>query len=261
MLYVIAIFAMAILLAVAPIFIIMILFKITSKIFDDWLKQLVSASIMIVIIGILSAMLIMMVVDAFMALMTYGTCWDVLWDVNILGIQLFTIYWWIPQQDLSPFMNIGNYGFFLILALTYHNLVGYIPSLVDALAGAARRPISAAYNAFTTRAGDFYRETVAARIGDVVSYAATKGTDAADEAFKKKTGAKTGIFEGASKAISRTSDRAIGLQQSFEKRFGRSGAFEKSDMRGQDVPRTVDSSIIEAAKKAGKKYTGDIFSD
>lgn len=268
MLYIIAIFAMAILLAVAPIFITMILFKMTTRIFDDWLKQLVSAAIMVVIISILSAMLILMVVDAFMALMLYGTCWDLLWSVSVLGINIFEIYWWIPQQDLSPFMNLENYGFFLILAITYHHLVGYIPSLVDALAGAARQPISAAYNAFTQRAADFYREAVASRIGDVVSYLPRKGTEAADEAFKKKTGLKTGIFEGASKAVSSISNRTIGLQQAFEQRFGHSDSFEKVDIRGEhgkgkgggDIPRVVEGSM-EAAKNAAKKYTGKIFED
>lgn len=271
MLYIIAIFAMAVLLAVAPIFIVMILFKLTTKIFDDWLKQLVSAAIMIIIVAILAAMLLVLIVGSFTDLLSYGTCWDVLWPASIGSITLFTIYWWIPQQDLSSFLTFANYGYFIVIALVYHNLIGYIPALVDALAGAARRPISNAFNAFSGRAESFYRNTVASRLGDAVLYAPSKIAGEIDKKAKEQYFWKRGPIEATQRAYSKVVSRPYtALQSQFEQRFGdQSQSHEGTDLRaagridlsgGRKYEKEFARKVIEkGVQEKLNKYSAGVF--
>lgn len=271
MLYIIAIFAMAILLAVAPIFIVMILFKLTTKIFDDWLKQLVSAAIMIIIVAILSAMLLILIVGSITALLGYGTCWDVLWAPKILGFTLFSVYWWIPQNDLGNYLTFANYGYFIVIGLVYHNLVGYIPALVDALAGAARRPISNAFNAFSGRAESFYQNTIASRVGGVISYGPDQAAKWIDRKTKEKFELKKGVIE-RSRGYYRAGSRAIGTMQSqFEQRFGSySKSHDETQLRyagkldrskGPTVNPYTNEFVRQNVKDKIDKYSGDLFKD
>lgn len=272
MLYIIAIFAMAILLAVAPIFIVMILFKLTTKIFDDWLKQLVSAAIMIIIVSILAAMLLILIVGSLMELLGYGTCWDVLWAPKLLGFTLFSMYWWMPQDDLSNYLTFANYGYFIVIGLVYHNLVGYIPALVDALAGAARRPLSNAFNAFSGRAESFYQKTIASRLGGAISYGPDQAAKWADAKTKKHFKLKQGVIE-RSRSYYGAGSRAIGTMQSqFEQRFGgHSQSHDATELRhagkltkgggNQAVNPYTGEFVRQNVKDKIDKYSGDLFKD
>lgn len=124
-----------ILLAVAPLFIIMILFSITKTYFDSWLKQIISAALTLVISTAVLALMMGMFTGQLQAILHYRVCWDVFYQIgDPLDINF---YFWVPNSsDAEQALNSWNLLAFILFGMLFNSFSIQLAQLCDVLSQA-----------------------------------------------------------------------------------------------------------------------------
>lgn len=138
--YLVMFMQMGMLLLIAPIFILALLFNTTKELFEAWLKQVISTGILYVMIAVTVALMMKIVVGQLEALLSYRVCWQSVWKLTILWIDIFDLKFWYPSYDeeVDSALNALNFLKFLIASVLFFGLMSEIPQLADVLGGSAR---------------------------------------------------------------------------------------------------------------------------
>lgn len=134
--YIMTIVQLAILCVIAPICIIMILFKVTKHIFDTWLKNMLSSAILMVLVLSTTAFFLMMLLSMTYVLLKYQVCWS--GPLILFGedwTDIFDLWFWYPSDptQIDAALTIGHYLQFLVVALLFKIFVSKMPELADGL--------------------------------------------------------------------------------------------------------------------------------
>lgn len=103
MFYLIALIVISLLIAVAPIFIMFILFERTKSLFEDWLKQLISATLQPIIIMAFMSLLYVVIMQSLYDTVGYRACWDTWWTGEFWKESFIDVYpqggfkFWMPN--------------------------------------------------------------------------------------------------------------------------------------------------------------------
>ena len=144
--YLMALFMLALLFVSAPIFLIMILFKVTNEFFENWLKYLMSNSLLIIVTMAAVGLLLGITLESLMALLSFEICNSSLYNINLLDIHL---YWWLPSDrvSFSDSVTLEHFLKLLVSAAVFSLYMDHVPRLVDALSNMARTPLNTMYGA------------------------------------------------------------------------------------------------------------------
>ena len=145
--YIMSLFLLALLLIILPIFLVTILFKQTIHLFENWLGQFIASCLMIIIVTTTVALMLSLIVTQLQDLLYYTVCWKSIWKWEILGITIIDFRFWKPD-DWTQFSNAATalrFFYVLVSCVLFRVYMDYVPELVDALGGAARRPLSGMY--------------------------------------------------------------------------------------------------------------------
>jgi type IV secretion system protein VirB6 len=147
MLYITALMVLAILLVTAPIFIITLLYAWTKELFEQWLKQLMVNSIMLIVVSIVAIIMSNLILDQLFKLLEFRACMGCLWGtpIYILGITVVPcLESWIPSDpaQLNKALTPLNFFSWMLVCFIFENFVKQIPSMIDFLAGAFLQPMS-----------------------------------------------------------------------------------------------------------------------
>jgi hypothetical protein len=133
-------------LALFPIFIILMLFQITTQIFDEWLKQLLSTSMVIVLMGIIVALYLSVIVNTLYYMFEYSVSVRGLSDV-IPGVEVFTLWTIDNYADFMQSWSMGAHILpFILLNLLFLELLSRLPEFADALSLSVRTPVTMVIN-------------------------------------------------------------------------------------------------------------------
>ena len=145
--YIMSLFLLALLIVILPIFLVTILFKATMHLFDNWLEQFISLCLMIIVVTTTVALMLSLIITQLQDLLHYTVCWKSIWRWRILGITIIDFKFWKPD-DWTQFLDAVTalrFFYVLISCVLFRVYMDYVPELVDALGGAARRPLSGIY--------------------------------------------------------------------------------------------------------------------
>lgn len=222
-LYLVAIFVMALLLVLAPFFILMVLFKVTGAMFDDWLKQLISAAMTIIIITLIMLLMVVIIGEQIYSMLHFSICWEPIADWGIFG----KIHWFVVKDDISKTMTAARFCGYIINIVLFYNIIDYVPVLVDSLSAAARRPISEAFNIAENRLHGMYQKYVAQNLGEYLSALPYRGYRSIDFAIERATRGKYGVRGEGYKPIKRMlktfdwlSEKTDKFDEGLRKKFG-----------------------------------------
>lgn len=270
-LYLVAIFVMALLLVLAPFFILMILFKVTGAMFDDWLKQLISAALTIIIITLIMLLMVVIIGEQIYSMMHFSVCWESIGDWGIFGKP----HWFVIKDDISQTMTTTRFCGYIINIVLFYNIIDYVPTLVDSLSAAARQPISRAVQVAEQRLHGMYQHYIAQNLGEYLSALPYRGYRSIDFAIERATRGKYGVrgegykpIKGLLKTfdwISKTTDK---FEEGLSKKFGQGPSitgieelerkqWEKTQGGGM---MTIESFTV-GLKQALHKKTFNIFND
>lgn len=143
-LYLISLMNIALLVVVAPIFIVMILFTLTKEFFDGWLKAMLSNGMLLIIIAVAVALMANLVLGQIYRLLYFAVCWEKLQILEIEGIDIFSIYFWFPTDDdqVDNCVTFSNIAALMIIAILMRTFMKQLSTLIDALSGAFMQPIT-----------------------------------------------------------------------------------------------------------------------
>jgi type IV secretion system protein VirB6 len=140
--YTLALVQMFFVLSLFPIFIILMLFQITTQIFDEWLKQLLSTSIVIVLMGIIVALYLSVIVNTLYYMFEYSVSVKGLSDI-IPGAKIFTLWTIDNYADFMRSWDMGAHILpFILLNLLFLELLSKLPEFADALSLSVRAPVT-----------------------------------------------------------------------------------------------------------------------
>ena len=153
--YIMSFFLLALLIIMLPIFLATILFKKTIHLFENWLGQFIASCLMIIVVTTTVALMLSLIITQMQDLLHYTVCWKSIWKWKILGITIIDFKFWKPD-DWTQFSNTATalrFFYVLISCILFRVYMDYVPELVDALSGAARRPLSGMYMGSTSTPG------------------------------------------------------------------------------------------------------------
>lgn len=153
MLYVVSVMLVALLLVISPIFLIMTLFQMTKQLFDDWLKQLLSNALLLIVVSVAMAIMVNLILNQLEKILYYKVCWEVIWSLKLGDWTLLDIWFWNPEsaEQLDKCLAPLNFFSFLFVCILFNAFMQEIPSLIDSLASAALMPVSRSYGAMIGR--------------------------------------------------------------------------------------------------------------
>lgn len=143
-LYILSLMNIALLIVISPIFIVMILFKLTKEFFDGWLKQLLANGMLLIIIAVAVALMANLVLGQLYQLLYYAVCWTEVWRLEVLSYTVFSIYFWYPSDatQVEDAITFSHMASLLIVSILFKAFMKQLPHMIDALSGAFMQPIS-----------------------------------------------------------------------------------------------------------------------
>lgn len=184
MIYLTAIMLVAVLLVIAPVFLVMILFQITKPLFENWLNLLISAGMMIVAVSALLALLMTILMNQIEHLFSYEVCEMYLFTIfseSPNWLKFYQVWWWYPRdfQSMQEHISTENVIAFILVSTVFEMVMRQIPEVIDALSESQLMPVrslasGAADKLFSTARG----AAVNARVG------VTAGLDVAENVAK-----------------------------------------------------------------------------
>ncbi len=141
MLYLTALFQITLLTIIFPIFIVMILFKLTSPMFQNWLKSLISSGLIIILTTATVGLMLRIVEQTLEGLLMYKVCWQ--WIVGWARFCLGILFWYPESMgEVKSALDIGTYFSVLFACIILQLFLKQIPSLADSLSNALFSPSS-----------------------------------------------------------------------------------------------------------------------
>ncbi len=145
-LYFVSIMLVAVLLVIAPIFIVMMLFQITRQLFESWIQQLMAAGMMLIVQAVTMSLLVILLQNQIENLFGYSVCWSyvyTIFDKDNVFLNWKDIYWWYPNNDdlITKCVTPLNLFAFLFVCILFEKVMRDIPELIDALSNAQLTPI------------------------------------------------------------------------------------------------------------------------
>jgi type IV secretion system protein VirB6 len=142
--YLISLIALAILITVAPIFLIFMLFNYTKSMFDAWVKYLLNFALQPVVLFAGIMFMVQLVLINFYKIFSYEVCWNCIVPLHIKFSEDFII----DLKTCIFFYSLGNDGSFLtsilpliiasiIYAKLLRGMTDLAPLIVNAIIGAA----------------------------------------------------------------------------------------------------------------------------
>jgi type IV secretion system protein VirB6 len=191
--YTLALVQMFFVLALFPIFIILMLFQITTQIFDEWLKQLLSTSMVIVLMGIIVALYLSVIVNTLYYMFEYSVSVRGLSDV-IPGLEVFTLWTVDNYADFMQSWSMGAHILpFILLNLLFLELLSRLPEFADALSLSVRTPVTMVINGSLEAGKNLWHNIKMAGSGvgygaEYATWAGATALDAADVVYHNKKG-------------------------------------------------------------------------
>lgn len=142
--YLMSLIFIAILIALAPIFIAMILFQLTFQLFKQWLDMLIANALLIILISGVIGLMVLLVIGQLEALLSYKICWLPLFNPSYIPFEIDG-YKPADTTQMRAALNYPAYFTFLISAIVFNGFMGFIPQMVDGISGSALQPASSAY--------------------------------------------------------------------------------------------------------------------
>jgi type IV secretion system protein VirB6 len=152
--YVTSLVLVALLLITGPIFLAMMLFKMTQEFFDGWMKLLFAGAMMMMVVAAALAITITLFMNQVENLFSYSVCYKFIYRVitdsedlcfsGICPLSWFDIYWWYPNDmfEVSNNLNAKNFFAFLFIGVLFNKIMTNIPQLIDTLANNNLQPFS-----------------------------------------------------------------------------------------------------------------------
>jgi type IV secretion system protein VirB6 len=186
--FVFSIIGISLLIAVAPLFLMSILFEKTKSLFDNWIRFIFNFALQPVILLALIIFINRLVIIMFYKLMSFEACWSCAvpifinlgdWQWGSDSDPLFCINYFLPRASTGYFWaNIfGSTIVFLLLTKLMAQMADFAPQIVDFLTGsrAASVRLSGGYS-ITNQAISQVKNTALGAVGlDDASKARRKG--------------------------------------------------------------------------------------
>jgi chromosome segregation ATPase len=140
-------FLLALLIIILPIFIVTILFKQTIYFFDNWLEQFIGSCVMLIVITATVALMLSLIITQLQDMLYYTVCWDTIFSWKPLGITIIYFKFWKASSwdEFTKAVTPKNFFYVLISCVLFIVYIDYVPTLVDALGGVAKKPLSGIY--------------------------------------------------------------------------------------------------------------------
>lgn len=207
MLWFVATLRIALLLAVAPLFIMLMLFNVTKNYFDNWLKQMMGAALTLIIVAASIALLIGLLTSQLQNLLNYEVCNVVIWsmDLDLIDIHYDISYWSPSDSNVDNALSAKNLFSFLIFGAIFDSFSKQIPQICDILGKMGIGSIGAMYS---TTSGGLQRiksySTKAASmtvsgVATVATAGSSKGAEAAGRGIRGAAQAIQSAGKGADK--------------------------------------------------------------
>ena len=145
--YIMSFFLLALLIVLLPIFIVTILFKQTIHLFDNWIEQFISSCVMMIVVTATVALMLSLIITQLQNLLYYSVCWETIFSWEPFGITIIDFKFWKASND-SEFSNAVTplkFFYVLISSVLFRVYMDYVPELVDALGGVAKKPLKGMY--------------------------------------------------------------------------------------------------------------------
>jgi type IV secretion system protein VirB6 len=234
--YITSLMLIAMLLFLAPIFLLMILFSTTKELFDTWLKQLLVNALALVVIAISASILINLILEQFETLLTYRTCWQTVYTLDF-KLWKWSISFWYPTDDaqIDNCITAANLFSLLFICVLFEAYMEQIPTLIDSLANAGLMPISSLYGgaADAARGSTIYRY-VTSSINQTRAILNPVGW--------------VSMTEGGAETLSQAHRIYDGVSGKFSSYMGVDRSRQSSDFLS--TPRDAIGGVIGAAKKS-----------
>jgi type IV secretory pathway VirB6-like protein len=142
--YLLTVLALAILISIAPLFIVMILFQRTKKYFDGWVNYLVDYALQSVFLFVSFYLVSTIFVNMWTSMMSYQVCWGGVTahplqvDLNILGswagiplpkVNLGCFYWFVFKGSNSFFSVFLQAVSLAIMVSVIRGIIGHISEI------------------------------------------------------------------------------------------------------------------------------------
>jgi type IV secretory pathway VirB6-like protein len=189
MLWFVATLRIAILLAVAPLFIMFMLFNVTKTYFENWLRQMMGAALTLIIVAASIALLIGLLTSQLQNLLNYEVCNMVIWsmDLDLIDVHFDINYWYPSDSRVDTALSTKNLFSFLIFGAIFDSFSKQIPQICDILGKMGIGSIGAMYGATGQGLN---------RIKSGVTQAAAGAVTVAKTAIAIKTGGTSKVVEG-----------------------------------------------------------------
>jgi type IV secretion system protein VirB6 len=145
--YIMSFFLLALLIILLPIFIVSILFKQTIHLFDNWLEQFIGSCVMLIVVTATVALMLSLIITQLQDLLYYTVCWSTIFSWELLGITIIDFKFWKASNasEFSDAVTPIKFFYVLISSVLFRVYMDYVPELVDALGGVAKKPLSGMY--------------------------------------------------------------------------------------------------------------------
>ena len=175
------------LIAIAPIFIAMMLFKMSRELFDIWLKQLVSTGLLYMMLAVTVGLMMKLIVGQIQHLLFFRICDEEIWSFFDF-VYIWGFDFWYPQNasELLRSLSVENILAFILMAMIFMRLIDQIPGMVDLIGGAARHSLSDMYQKAMTRYDNSLVNTVVKTVESVPGRSADWMGGAIGEAISKR---------------------------------------------------------------------------
>lgn len=138
LLYITAYVQISILILILPILAVMLLFKVTADLFQNWLKYMANSALLIVVATMGMGLTLSLMQKNLGDLLNYSiTCHEFFWSMT----------WWTPDNEdaVDAVLNVSTYFSALIMALICQSFVEHVPKLADSLSDSQLSPSSHAF--------------------------------------------------------------------------------------------------------------------
>lgn len=200
--YLLALVAISLLVAVAPIFIAFILFEKTSELFKQWLNQLLSYALQPVILVALLVIFNFFIVAGLLRVLNFSSCWECLWNID-LGFDLCLWSFYIATE-WSADNPITSLPVTIISILILWIFVKMLPKLITYAEKTAKQLSSAASTLSLTGAAKGMGHTVQQKAK------ATVGRDDKSKARQKAARDNQKLHKRARKELAAEEGKASG---------------------------------------------------
>ena len=161
--YIISFFLLALLIILLPIFIVTILFKQTIHLFDNWLEQFIGSCVMMIVVTATVALMLSLIITQLQDLLYYTVCWSTIFKwAPLFDITIIDFKFWKASNasEFSDAVTPLKFFYVLISSVLFKVYMDYVPELVDALGGVAKKPLSGVYGGAMAAFDGFVQDQV-----------------------------------------------------------------------------------------------------